>query len=150
MAILTRLLRQFIHHLGNLLRFVKMSYLRAAGVQIGRNTMVSLGAKIDVRRGMVRIGNDCHITYGVVILSHDGAARQIDPDDNGEGAVTIGNKVFVGVNAVVLKGVTIGDNSVIAAGAVVSSDVPKNVVVAGNPARIMREIKLAPGNGTSP
>lgn len=144
MAILNRFLRQLIHHLGNLLRFAKVSYLRAAGVRIGRNTMVSLGAKIDVRRGKVWIGDDCHITYGVVILSHDGAARQIDPEDDGEGAVTIGNNVFVGVNAVVLKGVTIGDNSVVAAGAVVSADVPENVVVAGNPARIMREIKARP------
>lgn len=137
-------LRQAIHHVGNLLRFIKVSYLRAAGVQIGQNTMVSLGAKIDVRRGNVKIGNDCHITYGVVILSHDGAARQIDPGDDGEGAVVIGNGVFVGVNSVILKGVTIGDNSVIAAGSVVSTNVPPNTVVAGNPARILREIGLPP------
>lgn len=141
---LNTMLRQAIHHFGNLLRFVKVSYLRAAGVRIGQNTMVSLGAKIDVRRGNVQIGDNCHITYGVVILSHDGAARQIDPEDDGEGAVVIGDNVFVGVNAVVLKGVTIGDNSVVAAGAVVSADVPENVVVAGNPARIIREIKHRP------
>lgn len=136
----SRLMRLAIHHAGNLLRWCKVTYLRATGVKIGHNTMISLGAKIDVRRGNVRIGDNCHITYGVVILSHDGAARQIDPQDDGEGAVDIGDNVFVGVNAVVLKGVTIGDNSVVAAGAVVSMNVPENVVVAGNPARVIREI----------
>lgn len=140
MMTLNTMLRRAVHHFGNLLRFVKVTYLRAAGVRIGQNTMISLGAKIDVRRGNVRIGDNCHITHGVVILSHDGAARQIDPGDDGEGIVVIGDNVFVGVNAVVLKGVTIGDNSVVAAGAVVSAEVPENVVVAGNPARIIREI----------
>jgi len=136
----SRVMRLAIHHVGNALRWCKVTYLRSTGVRIGHNTMISLGSKIDVRRGNVRIGDNCHITHGVVILSHDGAARQIDPQDDGEGAVDIGDNVFVGVNAVVLKGVTIGDNSVVAAGAVVSMNVPENVVVAGNPARVIREI----------
>lgn len=141
---LHNLLRYVIHHFGNLLRFIKVSYLRAAGVQIGRNTMISLGAKIDVRRGNVTIGDDCHITYGVVILSHDGAARQIDPNDDGEGSVTIGNNVFIGVNSVILRGVDIGDNSIVAAGSVVSSDVPADTIVVGNPAKVLRKLSQLP------
>ena len=55
--------------------------------------------------------------------------------------VKIGDNVWIGMNAVILKGVTIGDNSVVAAGAVVSKSVPANVIVAGNPAVIVKELK---------
>lgn len=54
--------------------------------------------------------------------------------------ISIGNNVWIGGNAIVLPGVTIGDNSVIGAGGVVTRDVPPNVVVVGNPGRILREI----------
>ena len=54
--------------------------------------------------------------------------------------VRIGNNVWIGMNAIVLKGVTIGDNSVVGAGAVVTHDVPPNVVVAGNPAKIVKQL----------
>ena len=64
----------------------------------------------------------------------------INIDDWGEGEVVIGNNVFIGVNAVILRNVTIGDNSVIGAGAVVSKDVPPATVVAGNPAKIIKEL----------
>ena len=52
----------------------------------------------------------------------------------------IGNNVWIGMNAIVLKGVTIGENSIIAAGAVVTKDVPPNTVVAGNPARFAKRL----------
>lgn len=54
--------------------------------------------------------------------------------------VIIGDGVWIGMNAVILKGVTIGENSVVAAGAVVSKSVPPNVVVAGNPAVIVKQL----------
>ena len=54
--------------------------------------------------------------------------------------VRIGNNVWIGSNAVILPGVTIGDNSVIGAGSVVTSDIPENVVAVGNPCHILREI----------
>lgn len=54
--------------------------------------------------------------------------------------VHIGNNVWIGANAVVLPGVTIGDNSVIGAGSVVTKDIPANVVAVGNPCRVIREI----------
>ncbi|HXR66039.1 MAG TPA: sugar O-acetyltransferase [Ktedonobacteraceae bacterium] len=59
----------------------------------------------------------------------------------GQGApVTIGNRVWVGGRSVILPGVTIGDNAVIGAGSIVNKDVPANVVVAGNPARIIKTL----------
>jgi acetyltransferase-like isoleucine patch superfamily enzyme len=54
--------------------------------------------------------------------------------------VRLGDNVWIGDSAIVMKGVTIGDNSVVGAGAVVASDVPDNVIVAGNPARVVKEL----------
>lgn len=54
--------------------------------------------------------------------------------------ITLGKNVWVGSNSTILQGVTIGDNAVIAAGAVVTKDVPENTIVGGVPARIIRKI----------
>ena len=54
--------------------------------------------------------------------------------------ITIGNNVWIGGNAIVLPGVTIGDNSIIGAGSVVTKDIPANVVAVGNPCRVIREL----------
>lgn len=132
--------RSVARHIANLVRFVRTAYLRMLGVKIGRNTMISIGAKIDTHRGTVVIGDNCLITHGAKILSHDGATRLTNPSDNGSGKTQIGNNVFVGVNAVILRNVTIGDNSVVAAGAVVTRNVPPASVVAGNPAEVVKEL----------
>lgn len=132
--------RKFIHVLGNFLRFIHLSLLRASGAKIGKNTMISLGAKIDTRRGQVVIGDNCLITHGCYILSHDGAAHVINSEDDGKGKIVIGNNVFVGVNSVILRNVTIGDHSIIGAGSLVNIDIPEGVVAAGNPIKILKEI----------
>jgi len=134
------IVRKFVHILGNLLRFFHMSFLRLSGAKIGNNTMISLGAKIDVRRGQVIIGDNCLITHGCYILSHDGAAHVLNGDDNGNGKVVIGNNVFIGVNSVVMRNVTIGDHAIIGAGSVVNKDIPAGTVAAGNPIKILKEI----------
>lgn len=54
--------------------------------------------------------------------------------------VKVGDNVWIGMNAIVLKGVTIGENSVVGAGAVITRDVPPNVIVAGNPAKVVRQL----------
>ncbi|GAB0173093.1 hypothetical protein NHP164001_11090 [Helicobacter trogontum] len=53
--------------------------------------------------------------------------------------IHIGNRVWIGINATICPGVTIGENSIIAAGAVVTKDVPSNVIVGGNPAKIIKK-----------
>jgi acetyltransferase-like isoleucine patch superfamily enzyme len=117
-----------------------MSFLRASGAKIGKNSMISLGAKIDVRRGKVTIGDHCLITHGCYILSHDGAAHVLNDADSGTGFVTIGDHVFIGVNTVVMRNVTIGNHAIIGAGSVVNKDIPEGVVAAGNPIKILKEI----------
>ena len=134
------IVRKLVHYLGNLLRFFQISFLRASGAKIGKNTMISLGAKIDVRRGKVEIGDNCLITHGCYILSHDGAAHVLDENDSGSGFVKIGEHVFIGVNTVVMRNVTIGSNSIIGAGSVVNKDIPEGVVAVGNPIKIIKQI----------
>ncbi|NRA91109.1 MAG: acyltransferase [Psychroserpens sp.] len=134
-------IRKIIHYFGNILRFFQMSFLKASGAKIGKNTMISLGAKIDVRRGKITIGSDCLITHGCYILSHDGAAHVINPSDSGTGFVTIGDHVFIGVNTVVMRNVTIGNHAIIGAGSVVNRDIPEGAVAAGNPIKIIKQLE---------
>src|SRR5574340_978437 len=134
------IVKSFIHITGNLARSAYLFYLRRLGVSIVQNSNISLRAKTDTRRGKIIIGYNCYITYGCVILSHDAAARRIDPNDDGSGTVVLEDNVFIGVNSVVLRNVRIGQNSIVGAGSVVTKDVPPNVIVAGNPARIIRQI----------
>ncbi len=136
-----KIFRILVHFAGNVLRFIHLSHYRMLGVKIGKNTMISLGAKIDVHRGKVTIGDNCLITSGVKILSHDGASRMIDINDFGNGEVIIGNNIFIGVNALILKDVHIGDNSVIGSGAVVVKDVPPQSLVVGNPGRVIKTLE---------
>ena len=137
---INKYIRSLLHLLGNMLRYIKINYLRATGVKIGRNNMISFRAKIDVRRGKIVIGDNCTITYGCIILSHDRSAMHINPDDDGEGEVIIGNNVYLGVNTVVLRNVHIGDNSVIGAASLVNKDIPPNVVAVGNPIKIVKKL----------
>lgn len=141
MNLISSILRGSIHHLGNLLRGIRIAYLRMLGIKIGNGCMISLRAKIDVRRGQIIIGNNCVITYGCVLVSHDMSAMHINPEDDGAGSIIIGDNVYIGVNSVILRNVTIGNNSVIGAGSIVTKDIPPNVVAVGNPARVIKQIK---------
>lgn len=102
------------------------------GVTIGTNCYISSGAQIDVAGGKVTIGNHVLIANGSYILAH-AHGRAIK-----EGQETkLEDNVIVFVNSVVQPGVTVGKNSNIGAGSVVIKDVPPNVVVIGNPARVI-------------
>ena len=90
-------------------------------------------------QGGIEIGDDVLIGHQVVIatLNHD-----LDPAKRGNmtpAPVKIGNKVWIGAHATVLPGVTVGEGAVIAAGAVVTKDVPANTVVAGVPAKPIKK-----------
>lgn len=98
----------------------------------------------------VTIGDGCLIAPHVVLSC---ASHPVDPRQRSEGIeisrpITIGRNVWIGAHATVCGGVTVGDNSVIGAGAVVLHDIPANSVVAGVPARVIRPIsendRLAP------
>ncbi len=87
----------------------------------------------------VRIGDHCFIGPGVHIYT---ATHPLDPHERNSGResgkpVVIGNNGWIGGRTVINPGVTIGDNAVIASGAVVTKDVPANAVVGGNPVRVI-------------
>ncbi|ASN03560.1 maltose acetyltransferase domain-containing protein [Virgibacillus necropolis] len=90
----------------------------------------------------VRIGDNCAMAPGVHIYT---ATHPIDPYERIKGPeygkpVTIGDNVWIGGRAVINPGVTVGNNVVVAAGAIVTKDVPDNVVVGGNPAKVIKHI----------
>jgi acyl-[acyl carrier protein]--UDP-N-acetylglucosamine O-acyltransferase len=94
---------------------------------------------------LVTIGNNVSITHGVIILTHD-YSWSVIKTTSGEilGAmspVKIGNNVFLGMNAIILKGVTINDNVIIGAGSVVAHDCEEGWVYAGNPAKKVMPIQ---------
>lgn len=89
----------------------------------------------------VRIGDNCMLGPNVGIYTAGHSIEPIGRNKSGYAIpVKIGNDVWIGGSCVILAGVTIGDNSVVAAGSIVTKNVPKNTVVAGNPARILKEI----------
>lgn len=115
----------------------------ASTIEIGDRTEFNNNLMIKSEGAGIRIGRDGLFGAGVEIFDSDFHA--LDPARRQSGPprmapVQIGDNVFVGMSVKILKGVTIGDDSVIGAGAVVSSSIPAGVVAAGNPARIVREL----------
>jgi len=105
---------------------------------VGNN--VSINAFVHMwGHGGINIGNDCLIASHVSInsVTHN---PDVSPYKNSivTKAVNIGANVWIGSHAIILPGITIGDNSIIGAGAVVNRDVPANVTVAGVPAKIIK------------
>jgi acetyltransferase-like isoleucine patch superfamily enzyme len=107
----------------------------------------------------IELGNDCGFSGAVIAAFHKivlgenvicGANTLItdsdwhpeDPRSGASAPVVIGNRVWLGVNVMVLKGVTIGENSVIGAGSVVTRDIPANTVAAGNPCKVIKSLDL--------
>ncbi|MCW2606695.1 MAG: isoleucine patch superfamily acetyltransferase [Frankiales bacterium] len=107
-------------------------------LSFGHGTNVNgTGTKVLCATG-ITIGAWCTFSWDVQVLDNDFHAITVDGVERPSAApVVIGDRVWVGTRAVVLKGVTIGDGAVVAAGAVVSKDVPAGAVVAGVPARVV-------------
>jgi len=106
---------------------------------IGKGTVINNDFTAIAYKSHIKIGNKCLIGSSVEILSSD--FHNIEPADRWNSVVPpisydviLGDNVWVGNSAKILKGVSVGDNAVIAAGSIVVKNVPPNVVVAGNPA----------------
>lgn len=111
-------------------------------VIIGDNTRIGLHTTVI---GPVEIGSNVNLAQGIVVtaLNHNftDCTKRIDEQGVSTAKVTIGNDVWIGANATILPGVTIGNHSVVAAGAVITKDVPPYCLVGGVPAKILKKLK---------
>ncbi|MBD2017959.1 acyltransferase [Microcoleus sp. FACHB-53] len=123
-----------------------------ARISIGKKTFIN-GSIIAAKS--IEIGDDVMISWGVTIVDHNSHSlsfsQRADDVVNWRvgkkdwthvkiAPVKISSKVWIGFNSVILKGVTIGEGAIVGAGSVVTKDVPAWTIVAGNPARVIREI----------
>ena len=114
-------------------------------ISIGDYVLISPGCRISAANKIV-IGNSVMMANGVYVTDSDWHGVYDRTQRNDEMTpVIIEDNVWLGDHSVVLKGVTIGENSIVAANAVVTKDVPANVVVAGNPAVVVKELDQEKG-----
>ena len=108
-------------------------------IHIGKNVFINMGCKFQDQGGIF-IGDDVLIGHNVVLATLNHAMAPSRRSTLIPAPIRIGKKVWIGSNATVLPGVTIGDGAIVAAGAVVTRDVPENTMVGGAPARVIRTI----------
>lgn len=118
-------------------REIPTKVLIKRGMKCGENFSRQQGCFIDPSHcWLISIGDNVTFSIRVTVLAHDASMKAMVGYAR-IGKVHIGDNVFVGANATILPGVTIGNNSVIAANSVVTKNVPEGCVVAGNPAKIL-------------
>ncbi|MEH1820668.1 MAG: acyltransferase [Nostoc sp.] len=116
-------------------RGVKLSVGHSAKLTIGSNSYITDGSKIAAQNS-IYIGKNCAISFGVSVIDDDGHGFGLPPYSD---PIVIADNVWIGCNVTVLKGVTIGEGSVVAAGAIVNKSCPPHSLLAGVPARVVRE-----------
>lgn len=119
---------------------VKIECLPNAVVEIGDKSYINHDSEIRCRE-RITIGNNVSIAYNVLLQDSD---YHTTYDDNGNPKpqtlpVVIEDNVWIGANAIILKGVTVGEGTIVAAGSVVTKSVPPYSLVGGNPARIIKQ-----------
>ena len=108
-------------------------------ITVGKNVFINACCHFQDQGG-ITLGDNCLVGHNVVFatLNHGFAPEELQ--SMLPAPIVVGRNVWIGSNSTILQGVTIGDNSIIAAGSVVTKDVPANAIVAGVPARFIRSI----------
>ncbi len=118
---------------------------RPSHLTLGNYCILLPGVRIAAATA-ITVGDNCMFATNSYLTDadwHDQYDRTSAPGKTG--AITLGNNVWIGDSAIVCKGVSIGENSIVGAGAVVTHDVPANTVVAGNPAREVKQLDPSRG-----
>ncbi len=108
-------------------------------IRLGRNVFVNSGCRFQDQGG-IHIGDDVLIGHNVVLATLNHGIAPSRRQELIPAPIRIGDRVWIGSNATVLPGVTIGDNAIVAAGAVVAKDVPESTIVGGVPAKVIRRL----------
>lgn len=127
-------------------RKIRIWALRKQGFIVGKNVYLPSDIKIPhnfvYKQGKLVIGDRVSIAPSVIVIlsSHSNFSNVSQSVSQKERYVIIGNDVWIGAGAIIMNGVTIGEGAIVGAGSVVTRDVPPFTVVAGNPARIIKEL----------
>ena len=111
------------------------------GLKLGQNCEIHDGFFFDPSHCfLISIGDNCELAPNVRLIAHDASPKKLLGYAK-IGRIDIRNNCFIGDSVIVLPGVTIGENSIIGAGSIVTKDVPPNSVAAGNPARVICSVQ---------
>ena len=116
-------------------------------MKIGKNCIIDKTAEFGTEPYLISIGDNVRITKGVRFITHDGSLwvprnlGLVDKKADFFGKIVIGNNVNIGRDAIIMPGVQIGDNCIIAAGAIVTKNIPDNSVAVGMPAKVLESVQ---------
>lgn len=117
-------------------------YFRNAGIQIGTNCHIYSNIKT-TESYLITIGSNTTISNGVQLITHDNSLEKLNIGySDSFGKITIGSNCFIGARCLLLYGCEIGDNTIVAAGSVVTKSFPPGSVVGGAPAKLITTIDL--------
>lgn len=124
-------IREFIRLI--VIKVKYLYYVRIYKMKISNSARIAFGAKLDKTNPKgIYIDDETYIASGVTILSHDYIRGQ-------KLKTKIGKRCFIGMNSIIMPGIIIGDEVIVGSGSIVTKDIPSNVMVVGNPARILRK-----------
>ena len=121
-------------------------FWREAGATIGENCEIYPSVSLGSEPYLIKMGNHVRITAGVKFVTHDGGVwvlRELKKELKEVdlfGKIVIGDNVHIGLDSVIMPGVTIGNNVIIGCGAIVTKDIPDNSIAVGVPARVISSI----------
>lgn len=122
-------------------KYKPVEWAKRIGVNIGEDVHIYGDIEWSTEPWIITLGNHVHITNGVQFITHDGGTlilRHRTPDLEITGPITVGDYVYIGTRSIILPNVRIGNNCIIAAGSIVTKDIPDGNVVAGVPARVIK------------
>ena len=118
----------------------RIAWMRSRGLTIGHDCALMHDIHIDPgHEQYITIGNRVTIAPGAMILAHDASAKR-GGGVTKQSRVVVGDRVFIGARALILPGVTIGDDCIIGAGSVVTHNIPSHSVACGNPAVVKTDM----------
>ena len=120
-----------------------IKYARKIGVSVGQNCRFISAPDFGSEPFLIEVGNHVTVSSEVAMITHDGGTWCVRDEEEYKGIfkyvkIIIKDNCFIGMRSIIMPGVTIGANSIVAAGAIVTKDVPENSVVAGVPARVIK------------